>query len=206
MCELRDVLCFASAESIASCEHVAGRDAAAAHPREVSYDVRRMRRLVLVIVPLGLVLACSSADDPLASGLENATIDGGSVGDSDGATSDAKVAPIDARADAPASDAATGTVYMGQATYYDADGTGSCGFKATPNDLNVAALNGSQYKKSWCGQCALVTGPKGMVKVRIVDLCPGCAFGGLDLSQQAFEAIAALSAGRVKITWHVVPC
>jgi expansin (peptidoglycan-binding protein) len=95
---------------------------------------------------------------------------------------------------------------MGQATYYNADGTGACGFKATPNDLDVAALNGSQYKKSWCGQCALVTGPKGMVKVRIVDLCPGCAFGGLDLSQQAFEAIAALSAGRVKITWHVVPC
>ncbi len=52
----------------------------------------------------------------------------------------------------------------------------------------------------------LVTGPKGMVKVRIVDLCPGCAFGGLDLSEQAFGAIAALSAGRVKITWYVVPC
>ena len=167
-----------------------------------------MRRLALVIVPLGLVLACSSADDPLAAVLDDATIDGGGVGSDggDGATSDAKVPPTDARADAPASDAATGTIYMGQATYYNADGTGACGFKATPNDLDVAALNGSQYKKSWCGQCALVTGPKGMVKVRIVDLCPGCAFGGLDLSQQAFEAIASLSAGRVKITWHVIPC
>jgi expansin (peptidoglycan-binding protein) len=164
-----------------------------------------MRRLALVIVPLGLVLACSSADDPLAGILEDATTDGGGVS-SDGATTDAKVQPTDARADAPASDAATGTVYMGQATYYNADGTGACGFKATPNDLAVAALNGSQYKKSWCGQCALVTGPMGMVKIRIVDLCPGCAFGGLDLSQQAFEAIASLSAGRVKITWHVVPC
>jgi expansin (peptidoglycan-binding protein) len=169
-----------------------------------------MRRFALVIAPLGLVLACSSADDPLAGASENATSDGGSAGADGGgggdAMNDAKVQPADARADAPASDAATGTVYMGQATYYNADGTGACGFKATPNDLDVAALNGSQYKKSWCGQCALVTGPKGMVKVRIVDLCPGCAFGGLDLSQQAFEAIAALSAGRVKITWHVVPC
>ena len=167
-----------------------------------------MRRLALVIVPLGLVLACSSADDPLAAVLDDATIDGGGVGSDGGhgATSDAKVPPTDARADAPAGDAATGTIYMGQATYYNADGTGACGFKATPNDLDVAALNGSQYKKSWCGQCALVTGPKGMVKVRIVDLCPGCAFGGLDLSQQAFEAIASLSAGRVKITWHFIPC
>ncbi len=166
-----------------------------------------MRRFALVIVPLGLVLACSSGDDPLAGGSDSATIDGGSDGGGGGgATTDAKVQPTDARADAPANDAATGTVYMGQATYYNADGTGACGFKATPNDLDVAALNGSQYKKSWCGQCALVTGPRGTVKVRIVDLCPGCAFGGLDLSQQAFEAIAALSAGRVKITWHVVPC
>ena len=67
-------------------------------------------------------------------------------------------------------------------------------------------MNGAQYQKSLCGQCVLVTGPKGTVKVRIVDLCPGCAMGGLDLSSQAFAAIAALSAGRVKITWHFVPC
>ncbi len=67
-------------------------------------------------------------------------------------------------------------------------------------------MNGSQYKKSWCGQCVVVTGPMGTVKVRIVDLCPGCAFGGLDLSRQAFEAIAPLSAGRVKISWYAVAC
>jgi expansin (peptidoglycan-binding protein) len=103
-------------------------------------------------------------------------------------------------------DAAPVTEYSGQATYYNADGTGACGFKATPNDLNVAAMNGSQYKKSLCGQCVLVTGPKGMVKVRIVDLCPGCAQGDLDLSKQAFAAISPLSAGRIKIKWHFVPC
>jgi expansin len=165
-----------------------------------------MRRSAVVTAPLlllALVAACSSSDDPLPSDLERATVDGG--GDLDGAIGDAKTHPTDA-ASSDASDAAAETVYSGQATYYDADGTGACGFKATPNDLDVAALNGSQYKKSWCGQCVLVTGPKGMVKVRIVDLCPGCASGGLDLSEQAFGAIAAVSAGRVKITWHVVPC
>jgi expansin (peptidoglycan-binding protein) len=157
-----------------------------------------MRRFVVVALPIALVVACSSADDPLpSSGLEQATVD---AGDREGGQS------TDASAEARASDAATGTVYSGQATYYDADGTGSCGFMATPSDLDVAAMNGSQYKKTWCGQCVLVTGPSGMVKVRIVDLCPGCAFGGLDLSKQAFGAIAALSAGRVKITWHAVSC
>ena len=165
-----------------------------------------MRRLTFVAVPLVLLLACSS-DDTLDSGtLERATLDGG-VASSDGGASDGQVASDGSSGGSEASaDAAPAVDYSGEATYYAADGTGACGFKASPNDLNVAALNKSQYAKSWCGQCALVTGPKGSVKVRIVDLCPGCARGDLDLSQQAFTAIAALSAGRVKITWHVVAC
>ena len=169
-----------------------------------------MRRSAVIAVPLSLLsvlAACSSSDDPLPAGLEQATVDGGDPGDAKAPSADAKApSTVDASMDATASDAATGTVFSGQATYYNADGTGACGFKATPNDLDVAAMNGSQYKKSWCGQCVLVTGPKGTVKVRIVDLCPGCAFGGLDLSEQAFGAISPLSAGRVKITWYTVPC
>jgi len=164
-----------------------------------------MRRFVVVVVPFVAIVACSSSDDPLPSGLEAATVDGGDPDGSSGPDG-AKSQATDASADARSNDAAMGTVYSGEATYYNADGTGACGFKATPNDLDVAAMNGSQYKKSWCGQCVLVTGPKGMVKVRIVDLCPGCASGGLDLSEQAFGSIAALSAGRVKITWVTVPC
>ncbi len=164
-----------------------------------------MRRLAFVAVPLVLLLACSSDDTSSDSTLERATVDGG--GTSDGAvTSDGK-APSDGAASSEASaDAAPTVDYSGEATYYAADGTGACGFKASPGDLNVAALNKSQYAKSWCGQCVLVTGPKGSVKVRIVDLCPGCAHGDLDLSEESFTSIASLSAGRVKITWHVVPC
>ncbi len=40
--------------------------------------------------------------------------------------------------------------------------------------------------------------------VRIVDQCPGCAEGDVDLSQEAFAEIAELSAGRVDITWQLV--
>jgi hypothetical protein len=57
-----------------------------------------------------------------------------------------------------------------------------------------------------CGECVAVTGPKGSVTVRIVDLCPECEPGHLDLSQQAFAQIADVSAGKVPITWKVVPC
>jgi expansin (peptidoglycan-binding protein) len=100
-----------------------------------------------------------------------------------------------------------GQSQQGVATYYSADGTGACGFDASPNDLNVAAMDQPEWAGSGvCGECVVVTGPKGNVTVRIVDECPGCEVGHLDLSQQAFAQIADVSAGRVPITWKVVPC
>ncbi|HEX5058627.1 MAG TPA: expansin EXLX1 family cellulose-binding protein, partial [Kofleriaceae bacterium] len=96
---------------------------------------------------------------------------------------------------------------MGDGTYYDATGAGNCGFDASPNDLLVAAMNAADYNNAaWCGACLAVTGPMGSVTVRVVDQCPGCAHGDLDLSQEAFGMIAPLSAGRVAITWHEVAC
>lgn len=94
----------------------------------------------------------------------------------------------------------------GEATYYDADGSGACSFDASA-DRMVAAINGTDYAGSaMCGACAEVEGPAGSAIVRIVDSCPGCEPGDLDLSREAFEQIAALSAGRVPITWRRVPC
>ena len=96
---------------------------------------------------------------------------------------------------------------MGDGTYYSADGTGNCSFDASPNDLLVAAMNAPDYNNAaWCGACLEVTGPMGQVTVRVVDSCPGCAHGDLDLSPQAFQMIAPLSAGRVSIMWHEVAC
>ncbi len=96
---------------------------------------------------------------------------------------------------------------IGDGTYYSADGTGACSFDASPNDLLVAAMNAPDYMNAaWCGACLEVTGPMGVVTVRVVDECPGCAHGDLDLSPQAFQMIAPLSAGRVSIMWHEVAC
>ncbi len=95
----------------------------------------------------------------------------------------------------------------GVATYYDATGAGNCSFDPTPNDLDVAAMDHEEYAGSAaCGECVAVTGPKGSVTVRIVDQCPECEKGHLDLSQEAFAKIADVSAGRVPITWQVVSC
>lgn len=102
---------------------------------------------------------------------------------------------------------AIGEQRSGEGTYYAATGEGACMFDATPNDLDVAALNAPDWSgSSLCGACAEVTGPKGTVTIRIVDLCPECKTGDLDLSPQAFDKIAEHAAGRVPISWKLVTC
>lgn len=96
----------------------------------------------------------------------------------------------------------------GEGTYYvEADGSGNCSFPATPNDLLVGAMNQTDYQDSAvCGSCVHIVGPKGEITVRIVDRCPECAPGDIDLSPQAFDQIAEHQAGRVAIRWWRVPC
>jgi expansin len=95
----------------------------------------------------------------------------------------------------------------GEATYYGATGAGACSFDPSPDDLDLTALNQPDWSgSSLCGACAKVTGPKGTLTVRIVDLCPECNSGDLDMGEAAFAKVAEPSAGRVAITWHLVSC
>ena len=136
-----------------------------------------VHRALIVVTHLGLFAACS----------------GGCASDDDG-----DLSPEPCRNDVGP--------FTGEGTYYDADGSGNCSFEAG-GDLMVAAINGADYNHAaWCGSCVAVTGPQGEVTVRIVDQCPGCAEGDLDLSREAFAKIAPLSAGRVAISWHPVAC
>jgi expansin len=160
----------------------------------------------LVSVSVVVGWGCGGDDEGLdvTSGSSGKDDGGAGSGVNDGATTPSSDA-LAAKQDASGADAALGPEESGEATYYAADGTGACGFKATTN-LDVAAMNKAQYSKANCGKCVSVTGPKGVVVVRIVDLCPGCSSGDLDLSKTAFAKIANLSAGRVAITWHFVAC
>ena len=104
--------------------------------------------------------------------------------------------------------AADDWVHTGEATYYTfADGTGNCGFDASPDDLMIGAMNHTDYAGSAvCGACVQLIGPNATITIRIVDQCPECPAGNIDLSPQAFERIAELAAGRVPITWQYVSC
>lgn len=101
--------------------------------------------------------------------------------------------------------ASVNPVHQGIATYYYASGDGSCMFGPSPTDLMVTALNAEEYQTAaWCGAYVRASGPKGTITVRIVDLCPECKAGHLDLSEQAFAKIADPVQGRVSITWQVI--
>lgn len=96
-------------------------------------------------------------------------------------------------------------IQVGIATYYAATGDGACMFGPSPHDLMVAAMNAEEYDQAaWCGAYVRVTGAKGQITVRIVDLCPECQAGHLDLSREAFALIDELHLGRVPIQWQLV--
>jgi expansin (peptidoglycan-binding protein) len=71
----------------------------------------------------------------------------------------------------------------------------------------IAAINDAQYAGSiTCGTCLAVSGPSGKVVVKVIDRCPECLPGDLDLSEAAFAEIADPAQGRVKISWNEIPC
>jgi expansin len=158
-------------------------------------------RVFIFAVIAAAFAACGGEDTSESPPRGTRSTDAGSDATSSGDGGDASP-PMDA---GNGGDAAPAEKFEGKATYYDANGTGACGFPAS-TDFMVAAINDEQYSKANCGRCIEVTGPLGKVVVRIVDKCPGCSFGDVDLSQTAFGKIAKLSAGRIDIEWHFVMC
>ncbi|PVU93443.1 hypothetical protein BB561_003276 [Smittium simulii] len=111
-----------------------------------------------------------------------------------------------------------GEKYTGEGTHYDPGvGIGACGLMNYETEL-VAAINTVQYgndpnpnNAAICNKCALInyTNPSGevkKVKVTIVDRCPVCKFGDIDLSTYAFTQLAPLGVGRIKISWSFTDC
>lgn len=149
----------------------------------------------------------SDAADTAPSDAANPVADGGGLVDSGQSVDASTGQDASTSADAGGAPTCDQAMHSGEGTYYDADGSGACSFPATPDDLMVGAMNLTDYADSAvCGTCLDLTGPSGSVTVRVVDLCPECAPGDVDLSPQAFEQIADLVQGRVAIDWRFVPC
>jgi expansin (peptidoglycan-binding protein) len=96
-----------------------------------------------------------------------------------------------------------GTFYGGVA----GSSGGNCGLYVAPDDSMHAAMNQVNYDTAnACGACVRVLGPKGEVFLRIVDRCPECKPGDIDMTPQAFRLLANPSDGRIPIQWQYAPC
>ena len=172
-----------------------------------------MRTLVLLGGAL-FVVACAigCGDNGGAGGGGSSSGGGASGGSSAGGSSTGTGAGTTGTTGGGATSSGTSCVDAareGKVTYYDfADGSGACSFDPSPNDLLVGAMNAPDYLASAaCGACAQITGGDGkQVVVRIVDLCPECQTGHIDLSPEAFQLLGDLSLGVMPVTWQYVSC
>ncbi|KAL4099166.1 hypothetical protein PRIC1_006976 [Phytophthora ramorum] len=109
------------------------------------------------------------------------------------------------------------TSYEGYGTVYtlSSPSDGNCNFMSAPADASTkyAALNADQWDDTMnCGRCAEVSctdascaGQSSEV-VYIMDQCPGCSYGDLDLSPDVFESITGQSYTKLSIEWKFVDC
>lgn len=99
-------------------------------------------------------------------------------------------------------------IHKGEATYYYPEvAPGNCSFDSIPANRMIGAMNAVDYNGSQiCGACVSIKGPKGTVIIKIIDQCPECPKGNIDISPEAFSKIADTLAGRVPINWQIVPC
>ena len=91
----------------------------------------------------------------------------------------------------------------GTATHYVLTGLPNCSYPSPPADDLFVALPPSQYDgAAACGGYLTITGPDGSVTVQVIDQCPDCAAGHIDLSEPAFAKLAPLSAGLINVRYQ----
>ncbi|OBS22445.1 hypothetical protein FPOA_08782 [Fusarium poae] len=102
-----------------------------------------------------------------------------------------------------------GASVSGSSTFYGGNlSGGNCMFTTytLPAGILGTAFSGQKWDNSAnCGACIEVTGPSGTVKAMIVDKCPECEPGHLDLFPDAFKAVGGTN-GIVKTSYKFVEC
>jgi expansin len=93
----------------------------------------------------------------------------------------------------------------GEALFYNpVQAEDRCSIEPLARDGLYASLPAGQYQGgAVCGAYLDVAGPRGSVRAEIVDMCPGCASGQLDLSTAAFAAIQSSSQGTARVSYQL---
>ncbi|KAF6844762.1 extracellular cellulase allergen asp f7 [Colletotrichum musicola] len=99
---------------------------------------------------------------------------------------------------------------QGKSTFYGGNTSGGmCSFSTytIPSGLYGTAFSGQAWDSAAnCGACVKVTGPNGVITAMIVDQCPECDAGHLDLFQDAFAKIGSISDGIISTSYEFVEC
>ncbi|KAH9812052.1 Non-catalytic module family EXPN [Melampsora americana] len=100
-----------------------------------------------------------------------------------------------------------GRMYAGRATWFDTSvGLGACGQQSS-NSEHIVALNSAQYHSgSHCYSKIKIHNMKSgaTIEASIMDECPTCGWGDLDLTPDTFKAIANLDDGIAHIRWSFI--
>lgn len=93
--------------------------------------------------------------------------------------------------------------FGGRATYY-ATGLGACGEVSTDSDF-IVALNAPQYGDGYpgtnCFKQIQISANGKTATAKIMDKCPGCGYGDLDMSPALFNHFADPSVGVFQMSW-----
>jgi expansin len=87
------------------------------------------------------------------------------------------------------------------AVFYDpGNAVGSCSLGPFPPGGRYVSLPPQRFGRSAaCGSYLTVQGPRGQVRAEVVDLCPGCAAGMINLSRAAFTRVADAGPGSARV-------
>ncbi|CAO3703595.1 unnamed protein product [Rhizopus stolonifer] len=106
-----------------------------------------------------------------------------------------------------------GSTYKGTATWYkpatEGGSQGACHGVEITNNSPYVALNHPQYgdlnsNSDWCGKTIKITGPAGTATAKIMDACPECSKGDLDLTPSLFKKIVGdMTKGVGSISWEL---
>ncbi|RYP86390.1 hypothetical protein DL770_004895 [Monosporascus sp. CRB-9-2] len=102
--------------------------------------------------------------------------------------------------------ASTAVAFTGDMTHFT-PGLGACGRVNSASDP-VVALSPAQYgsfpnpnNSPVCGRWITIHGNGRTTAAQVVDMCPSCASGSIDVSPVIFDDIAPLDVGRIQVTW-----
>lgn len=90
--------------------------------------------------------------------------------------------------------------HSGRGTYFK-PGMGACGWWSGSSDMITAISQKRWGGGKYCGRMLRVCHSGKCTRVKIVDMCPGCGKGSLDLSPRAFKKLAPLSQGVIGVSW-----